>query len=123
MQITPQPWTEEALCQQVVGEFFEDRPGKWTTTLDAKKICKRCPVREECLEYAVTVPLIGWDGQKAYVEGVWGATTTKERARMRTDRGITRIPLNKWPTAENRLENTKNEEIPQQNDSESHHES
>lgn len=39
--------------------------------LQAKLVCQGCPVRAECLEYAVL-----WD-----CVGIWGGMTTKERIR------------------------------------------
>jgi WhiB family redox-sensing transcriptional regulator len=39
----------------------------------AKTICATCPVREACLEYALT---------NREHDGVWGGATEKERRRM-----------------------------------------
>jgi WhiB family transcriptional regulator, redox-sensing transcriptional regulator len=40
----------------------------------AKKICRRCNVREECLAYAMDEPVD---------HGVWGGLTERERRRWR----------------------------------------
>jgi WhiB family transcriptional regulator, redox-sensing transcriptional regulator len=40
----------------------------------AKRICTACPVREECLEFALAT------NQEA---GIWGATTEEERRKLR----------------------------------------
>lgn len=40
-------------------------------TADAKRVCGRCPVTADCLEYALT------EGQTS---GVWGGTDEAERA-------------------------------------------
>lgn len=39
----------------------------------AKEICARCPLREECLEYAL-------DTKQHY--GIWGGMTEQERGRL-----------------------------------------
>lgn len=48
--------------------FFEE-----TNISEAKKICKECPVREECLEYAL-IYLIP--------DGVWGGVSARKRRPM-----------------------------------------
>jgi WhiB family transcriptional regulator, redox-sensing transcriptional regulator len=40
----------------------------------AKSICRSCPVRRECLEYAMEAPVD---------HGVWGGMTERERRRYR----------------------------------------
>lgn len=44
-------------------------------TLAAQAICKRCPVRDECLQYALS---FGSTGQF----GVWGGTSANYRRRL-----------------------------------------
>lgn len=41
---------------------------------EAKSLCRRCPVREQCLAWAIEV---------GPVEGIWGGTTEGERRAMR----------------------------------------
>jgi WhiB family redox-sensing transcriptional regulator len=41
----------------------------------AKAICARCPVRQECLQFAVATH---------QVHGVWGSTTEEERQQLRS---------------------------------------
>lgn len=66
-------WRRDALCADLdPGIFFPD--GKGWTPDEAKSICARCPVRFECLDYAM----------KAKEEhGVWGGTTPAERRKIR----------------------------------------
>lgn len=45
-------------------------------TQEAKKICRPCPVRKECLDWAI--------GNEDY--GVWGGTTAYERRKIREKR-------------------------------------
>jgi len=51
----------------------------------AKKFCEECPVRQQCLEYALKV-------NEQY--GVWGGLSVKERLALR-DRGRGRQPHNR----------------------------
>lgn len=39
-----------------------------------------CPVREQCLEYALSLP--------AWCSGIWGGTTQRDRRRIRYEREI-----------------------------------
>ena len=62
------PWRDDALCAQTdLDAFF---PEKGESTRPAKRVCSRCPVRAECLEYAL-----------AHDErfGVWGGLSERER--------------------------------------------
>ncbi|OSC34901.1 WhiB family transcriptional regulator [Mycolicibacillus koreensis] len=72
---TPEEWQDRALCAQTDPEAFF--PEKGGSTREAKKICQRCPVRNECLEYAL-----------AHDErfGIWGGLSERERRRLK--RGI-----------------------------------
>jgi WhiB family redox-sensing transcriptional regulator len=48
---------------------------------DAKAICRECPARMECLEFAIAT------NQKF---GIWGGTTDKERRRIKRQRRAVR---------------------------------
>jgi hypothetical protein len=56
-----------------LAEFITDRPSEDVTTL-----CRRCLVREECLEFALTDPTL---------VGIFGGTTERERRVWRQLRG------------------------------------
>ncbi len=72
----PEEWEHDALCTQTDPEiFFPDQGG---STREAKRICGRCPVVDECLDRAMS-----FDGE---VWGVWGATTQRDRRVMRRAR-------------------------------------
>jgi len=75
-------WQDQAACR---GEdlllFFgpdgEQRPDREAREQQAKQVCMTCPVRTECLDYAVTRP------ENA---GVWGGLNEDERATERRRR-------------------------------------
>lgn len=58
--------------------FFPVTRG-FSTATDAKRICVACPVRAECLEYAL---------ENNERQGVWGGKTYRERMVLRRDRGF-----------------------------------
>lgn len=65
-------WQAEALCAQTDPEAFF--PEKGGSTRDAKRVCSVCPVREECLQYAM-------DNDERF--GIWGGLSERERRRLR----------------------------------------
>lgn len=69
------PFDGTQLCSQVDPELFfpedyEDRKAVHS----AKKVCSECPLTTACLTYALSNPEL---------DGVWGATTPRERKNMR----------------------------------------
>lgn len=60
-----------ALCAQVDPELFF--PEKGGSTREAKRICRRCPIRDACLEYALV------NGERF---GIWGGQSERERRRL-----------------------------------------
>lgn len=73
--IRRQDWRDAALCAQVDPDRWF--PAKGETAADVKAICRQCPVRRDCLEYAVVNNEI-W--------GVWGGLNSKERRELRKGR-------------------------------------
>lgn len=65
-------WREQALCAQIGGEFWFPHEGH--TAPDAKRICRRCPVRLQCLQLAL-------DNDEQY--GIWGGLNEKERRQLK----------------------------------------
>jgi WhiB family redox-sensing transcriptional regulator len=65
-------WQERSLCAQTDPEAFF--PEKGGSTREAKKVCRSCDVRSECLEYAL-----------AHDErfGIWGGLSERERRRLK----------------------------------------
>lgn len=65
-------WMAEALCREIGDEpFFSTDPG---LTRRAKRICNLCPVKAECLQYALS---------DRTLIGVFGGTTEKDRRMIR----------------------------------------
>lgn len=69
-----------ALCAEVGGDLFFPEPGASHTDVEqAKSVCRRCPLREPCLAYALDAT----DGHGTPIGGIWGATTVEERKALR----------------------------------------
>ena len=69
------PMLPGALCKGQDPAPWFPRPGG---SMDrAKAVCRACPVRPQCLDWAVEAD------ERA---GVWGGTTPDERAQIRRDR-------------------------------------
>ena len=67
-------WRGDALCAEVDPELFFPEKGHGAQL--ALSVCQRCPVREECLQFALTLPGLP-------VVGVWGGASAAGRDRMR----------------------------------------
>ena len=78
-------WMDSALCNGVDPEVFFPDGVNETHTLaraKAKAICSWCPVRETCLEFAISMPWVQY--------GVWAgldATEVRRLARRRAGEG------------------------------------
>ncbi len=73
----PQSWRHAAACRAMGPELFfpPDGPeGREWDPEPARAVCERCPVRGDCLDWAVA------SGQS---HGVWGGATEKELRRLR----------------------------------------
>ncbi|MEN8113188.1 MAG: WhiB family transcriptional regulator [Actinomycetota bacterium] len=69
-----EPWYEDAACASYPSEVFFPPIDAPSAARVAKLICAECPVREECLAFAV---------ETVQTEGVWGGMDAGERRRMR----------------------------------------
>lgn len=65
-------WQMEALCAQTDPEAFF--PEKGGSTKEAKRVCLRCPVQRECLDWALA-------NDERF--GVWGGFSERERRDMK----------------------------------------
>ncbi|MDX1450034.1 MAG: WhiB family transcriptional regulator [Acidimicrobiia bacterium] len=72
IEIEPQFWREGAACvSRPEVDFFTDRGEE---IVRAKAVCDGCPVRDECLVFAI---------ETNQADGIWGGYTWKERAKIR----------------------------------------
>ena len=77
-------WQAEGLCKNEDSEVFFLDPNmrgdvKRLRVSVAKAICQPCPVKNECLQHALTVP-------ETY--GVWGGMSEEERDSILRNRGF-----------------------------------
>lgn len=70
--LMPPEWTKQALCAEVDYEIFF--PNKGDRTVDAKRICRSCNVKQECLEYS-------FKNNERF--GIWGGLTEFDRKKLR----------------------------------------
>ncbi|MGH8874410.1 MAG: WhiB family transcriptional regulator [Acidimicrobiia bacterium] len=66
-------WREAAACRDLALSFFPTPDDSEGIAL-AKSVCAACPVQGDCLAYAI---------ETNQSEGIWGAHTASERARLR----------------------------------------
>ncbi len=69
-------WQDKALCAQTDPEAFF--PEKGGSTREAKRVCRSCEVRAECLEYAL-------EHDERF--GIWGGLSERERRRLKREVG------------------------------------
>lgn len=92
-------WIEHAACAGMDTNMFY-RDGRRPHNPDAKRTCRACPVRNECLNYAI---------ENDEREGVWGGLDEDERAQLRRRRQHGRPPR-VWTEAQvERLQQLVNE--------------
>jgi WhiB family redox-sensing transcriptional regulator len=65
-------WQDQASCLGMDPDLFF--PERGASTREAKAICAACPVRVDCLEYALA---------NAEKFGIWGGLSERERRRIR----------------------------------------
>jgi len=67
-------WRTAGSCASADPELFFPVAGNQKAAARACRICAGCPVRRQCLEFAV---------ETGETEGIWGGTTPAERVRAR----------------------------------------
>ena len=65
-------WRAAGLCSRTNPDLWFS-PGA-VEHKEAKRICRDCPVRQQCLQYAMETPVD---------HGIWGGMTERERRRYR----------------------------------------
>lgn len=73
--MTVASWRLRAACRGTDVHLFY--PGLGESTAEAKAVCAGCPVRSECLEYAL-------DAREVF--GIFGGTSERERRKIRRQR-------------------------------------
>lgn len=68
-------WRDQGACRGVDPNVFF--PERGDSCVAAKKVCAGCPVRGECLDFALA------HGEKF---GIWGGKSERERSRLRAAR-------------------------------------
>jgi WhiB family redox-sensing transcriptional regulator len=68
-------WMDDGNCVGVEPDIFF--PGRGEVATAAKELCRECPVRVTCLEFALA------HGEKW---GIWGGKSERERRRIRKER-------------------------------------
>ena len=68
----PQAWQDQALCAETDPEAFF--PEKGGSTRAAKRVCRACEVRAECLEYAL-------EHDERF--GIFGGMSERERRQLK----------------------------------------
>ena len=67
-------WRDRAACRGTdLNLFF---PGRGESADPARQVCVRCPVRQLCLEYALS---------NRITHGIWGGMTERERRPLQSD--------------------------------------
>lgn len=66
------PWVRQAACLGLDANIFH--PLRGAPTEPARRVCATCPVRAECLQWAI---------EQHEQHGIWGGTTEKERRAIR----------------------------------------
>ena len=79
MQLLPDPregqWYKLAACKGMGHKiFYTDRTSEQRTYTEARKVCRKCPVRNQCLALALL---------ECDEFGLWGAMTPGERAEFK----------------------------------------
>ena len=70
-------WQAAGACLSADPEIFFPVSGTGASTRQieqARRICARCPVRRECLDWAMS---------SGEMHGIWGGTTPEDRTRAR----------------------------------------
>ena len=65
-------WAKQGMCRDYPPSMFFPASGE--TPKDAKAVCARCPVRDDCLDYALSMG--------PSLEGVWAGTSKRERRHL-----------------------------------------
>lgn len=102
MPASPAPNWDHAACTQDTAELFfpvGDTPAARRQADRAKLICARCPIRDDCLTWALDT---------RQDQGVWGGLTEKERRTVHRRRSTT-----EWARTRHVAERMYRERLPE----------
>ena len=77
----PQHWSDDALCKGHVDMMFPREHKDLSYISEARRLCRQCPVRKECLEYALSFPA-------SDQHGVWAGLTPRQLDAEAKRRGV-----------------------------------
>ena len=69
-------WMDEGACRDLKTDAFFGDTNSPKKSAVAKAVCSACPVRQQCLDYAI---------RNLEMFGVWGGHTTSERKKLRKE--------------------------------------
>lgn len=75
--VRPETWMAGATCAQIGGDDWFPKHGDLPTAERAKQVCRECPVRAQCLEFALRT------NQR---EGIYAGYSPKSLERLRRNR-------------------------------------
>lgn len=75
-------WMRDAACRGMDPELFY--PSRGESVAQARKVCSGCPVRAECLTYAMNLH---------ETHGMWGGMSERDRRRIRRGELTPRRPV------------------------------
>ena len=70
-------WMQRAACKGMDPEIFFPEAAHGPAGDEARAVCETCPVRVQCLEYALA---------NVEPDGIWGGKTWRQRRKIRSDR-------------------------------------
>lgn len=77
VSVEDESWRADAACRDAPPGLFFAGPHENDVAARAREVCASCPVRLECLEFALT-------HDERF--GIWGGTSERERRRLRRAR-------------------------------------
>ena len=77
----PPHWSDNAACKDNVDKMFPKEHKDLSYISDARRMCRSCLVRQECLEYALSFPA-------SDLHGVWAGLTPRQLAAEANRRGV-----------------------------------
>jgi len=74
-------WSQDALCKGQGHKMFPKEHKDLSYISEARRLCRACPVRKDCLEYALEFPA-------SDQHGVWAGLTPRQLAAEAQRRGV-----------------------------------